>query len=484
MTGSFSVASGNQVAGDITKHIVDLYNEAVESKDEAKSLAAFNYFKELSDRDVPQALVGLGWCYQYGVGVSKSPEEGVNFIRRAAEMQSTMGQYALGRAYKYGIGVPQSDTYASEWYKRAADQGDPDGMASMVRLHEKGEGLPQSEADIVRYLHLLAESGNRGFQYELGSRYENGTGVPKSISTAIKWYRASAEQGYDLAQCSLGFCYAEGEGVDQSYIEANKWFRRAAELENPSAQVYLGLAYTQGHGVEQSWTEAVKWYRKAADSGYAIGQYSLGLCYEDGHGVQQSREEAMKWYRLAADQGDKKAKEGLLRLESNKRDVVLPTYAYKREEDDEGITFTQKCAGMNPGSIAIAFLVVLVIGLFWGIPSDSDESYSFLPVILLLAAMYGIIRFMNKRLKGRVHSVKILKDGRGLSVSGRVFERDHIKETALIVPTEPSGINVNSCVITMVYGSRRLMLYQNVNLNAAQPLYQDFADTYKRYAPK
>ena len=208
-------------------------------------------------------------------------EEAVKWFRKAAEQGNSQAQYHLGWCYEYGFGVSKDEVQAVKWYHKAAEQEDAD-VIELIKL--SSEVLVHADAEIC--FRLGEEAVNK-------EKYEE----------AVKWYRKAAEQGDADAQCNLGWCYEHGRGISKDEVQAVKWYRKAAEQGNSQAQCYLGWCYQYGSGISKDEVQAVKWYRKAAEQGNSQAQCNLGWCYEYGSGVSKDEVEAVKWYRKAAEQG-------------------------------------------------------------------------------------------------------------------------------------------------------------------------------------
>ncbi len=155
-------------------------------------------------------------------------EEGVFWLKKAAEEGSLDAQSNLGDRYSEGIGVAQDNEEAAKWYRMAADQGDAAAQST------------------------------------LGLFYETGKGGELNPSEATKWYRRAAEKGDVLAQGNLGCCYSKGQGVPQDYTEAAKWFRKAADKGEATAQYNLGVCYYKGQGVIKDFQSAYGWFLLAS----------------------------------------------------------------------------------------------------------------------------------------------------------------------------------------------------------------------------
>src|SRR5690348_569569 len=52
---------------------------------------------------------------------TSSTDEGVRWIRRAADRGHVPAEFAVGQFYEFGFGVARDDRQALVWYRRAAD---------------------------------------------------------------------------------------------------------------------------------------------------------------------------------------------------------------------------------------------------------------------------------------------------------------------------------------------------------------------------
>ena len=201
--------------------------------------SAVQYYYESAKRGYAKAQCNLGYCYEYGLGVTKDEYEAVKWYRKSAEQGNAFGQYNLGVSYEKGRGVIQDYYEAVKWYRRSAEQGNAFAQNNLGYCYEKGRGVIQDYYEAVKWYRKSAEQGCANAQDNLGLCYENGQGVTRDYYEAVKWYRKSAEQGNVWAQCKLGSCYEKGRGVTKDIAEAVKWYRKAAEQGDTDAKKRL-----------------------------------------------------------------------------------------------------------------------------------------------------------------------------------------------------------------------------------------------------
>ena len=259
----------------------------------------------------PEELYSIGESYYK----NEQFIEAVKWYRKAAEQGYAAAQYSLGFCYDFGKGVTRDEQEAVKWYRKAADQGHITAQYNLGVSYDSGQGVTQNYKEAVKWYRKAAEQGHAQAQRKLGYHLRKGLGGIQDDKEGVKWYQKAAEQGDADAQHNLGYCYLHGVGVKKDYQEAVKWYRKAVEQGNALAQCGLGFCYHKGFGVTQDMQEAIKWYTKAAEQGSDVAQYNLGFCYENGQGVKKNKQEAIKWYKKAAEQGNEDAVKRLKKLE-------------------------------------------------------------------------------------------------------------------------------------------------------------------------
>ena len=196
-------------------------------------------------------------CYS-----AKNYGEAVKCFRQAAEMGYSDAQYNLGYCYDYGRGVTLDSTEAAKWYTMAAEQGNISAQNNLAILYETGRGVEKNLTEAVRWYRAAAEQGDVDAQFNLAYCCSHGIGTERDYAEAARWYRKAAVKGNVSAQCNLGLLYEDGRGVEMDCVQAALWYRAAAEKDNVNAQFNLALLYEYGKGVAQDYDEAVKWYMK------------------------------------------------------------------------------------------------------------------------------------------------------------------------------------------------------------------------------
>ena len=273
---------------------------------EQSYVEAVKWYEKSALQNNVTAMRNLAGCYQSGNGVIKDFKEALKWYRKAAELGDKYAQFKLANHYHKGEGVTQNDNEAIKWYIKAAEQGDKSAEDILSNLN--------NEIESIKHYYRRSHISGYGYSKEIDIITDNY--INKHHKDKLDWITKVAQYGYSKAQHSLGMFYDE----KGDYVEAIRWYLKAANQGHAGAQYSLGWLYQLGKsgrlGVKNDISEAVKWYRKAAEQGYKDAQYTLGLFYREGKKVTQNYDEAITWYIKCAEQGDSRAKDVLIRYES------------------------------------------------------------------------------------------------------------------------------------------------------------------------
>jgi TPR repeat protein len=95
--------------------IADDFEMALTALSEREYSTAYRAFKRLAKREHIDAQYQLGMLYLYGRGVDQDVEQGVSWLKRAAEGGSYVAANELGQVYLSGQWVKQNETEAMKW---------------------------------------------------------------------------------------------------------------------------------------------------------------------------------------------------------------------------------------------------------------------------------------------------------------------------------------------------------------------------------
>ncbi len=102
----------------------------------------------------------LGMWSLSGAKEEQNPDEGLRWLRAAANDGLPIAQSCLGLLYASGLVVEQDEQRAARLYRKAAEYGDPLGQTALALASFRGVGIPQNHIDAYQWMSLAAEQGN------------------------------------------------------------------------------------------------------------------------------------------------------------------------------------------------------------------------------------------------------------------------------------------------------------------------------------
>ncbi len=97
----------------------DPYDEAMAALAEGEFRSAYRDFKRLARKDHTESQYQLGMLYLFGKGVTQDVEQGMEWLKRAAENGSYLAANELGQIYLAGRGVATDEQEAMKWLELA-----------------------------------------------------------------------------------------------------------------------------------------------------------------------------------------------------------------------------------------------------------------------------------------------------------------------------------------------------------------------------
>lgn len=96
---------------------------------------AFECWKNIESKKIPEVYNNLGVCYFYGNGVELDYKKALEYYRLSASLGNDFGIYNIGVCYERGVGGVSKDIQkAIENFKLAARLGNAEAVNSLVRL--------------------------------------------------------------------------------------------------------------------------------------------------------------------------------------------------------------------------------------------------------------------------------------------------------------------------------------------------------------
>lgn len=289
-----------------------------------------------------EAMAELGHMTVYGLGCGASADEGLEYLRRAAEAGSDYACRLIWELHDDGAGIVSGaeaervcEAAAERGYERAkirleegfdtrayidilqedVDAGNVDALWLMAN-----ELLGNGEEDrAVEYMERAFQAGQIDALMMYGNIYANRNDELFDRAAAAECYKKAAEQGCAEACKALGDLALEEDdepfwmiervpenGSKELQLRHRAQFAgylRAAELGLISAATAVSSAYHEGRPVERNDEKAFLWASRAADENDPTALYMMGFFNENGLGCEKDIAAALMFYTAAADKG-------------------------------------------------------------------------------------------------------------------------------------------------------------------------------------
>ena len=182
--------------------------------------------------DVPSQLL-LADCYA-GLypNVKSDPAKVKNYLWQAVHNDSVEAIAKVGYCYEYGVGVTQDSATAVVWYRKAAGRGHLQAMVNIGHCYATGKGVAMDLAEAFKWYEKAAAENFPTAIYNLGVCYANGSAVTVDESEAFKHFLSAATMGSPKAQKALATCYSEGIGTAADPLQAQYWLDVANGLHD------------------------------------------------------------------------------------------------------------------------------------------------------------------------------------------------------------------------------------------------------------
>ncbi|WP_322065612.1 tetratricopeptide repeat protein [Burkholderia ubonensis] len=162
--------------------------------------AALVQFHDAAERGNRLAQFNYAMMLITGEGVTANVEEGLRWLRRAADANMSHAQYVYGRMLDDGDFVARNPAEAHRWFLKAAKQGHVQAELSLANQFLDGRGTPRDNRQAFVWYKQAADAGDPTAQYVTASFYERGgDGVEQNLNIARAYYAAAAAQGDETA---------------------------------------------------------------------------------------------------------------------------------------------------------------------------------------------------------------------------------------------------------------------------------------------
>ncbi|ORZ01057.1 hypothetical protein BCR43DRAFT_469494 [Syncephalastrum racemosum] len=229
-----------------------------------ESEAAYQHFMEASLQNDCDAMFELGLLLLTALD---RPQEGLEWLDRAAQMEHAAAQRELGKLYHFGTAsvVRQDHAMAYDLFCRAAHQEDKEACLLLGIYHEHG-------------IHVMADG-----------------------ELAREWYTVAVELGQDwwLAELQLALLLFQSK---DTRAEAHGLFQAAlahapADTHRRTPALYLARYELYGWSPAEAHPErAASWLLSMAEANDCRAYYDVAECFEHGRGLPRDLRRALRWY--------------------------------------------------------------------------------------------------------------------------------------------------------------------------------------------
>ena len=202
----------------------------------------------------------------------------------------------MGYRYAYGIGVPESCQKALRHYEYAAnvaataisDKGYPFTL-HRIYLSESEKKTPQRQSEddpeVISYYIQLSEEGDAHASLNLGRIFSSGNrAIDQDFPQAAKYYKKAVQQGNQLAAGQLSYILAQGLGgrtaTEYTPLELHRLASQSAGRGDTHGILALAYTYLKGIGVSVNNTKAFDLFMrvqgKHVDASFNIAEMLMG----------------------------------------------------------------------------------------------------------------------------------------------------------------------------------------------------------------
>lgn len=257
----------------------------------------------LSDEDQADAYYKLGW-YNQEKGDGR---EAVSYYTKSLEYNSddvtTLNSLAF--IFSEGVaGVPQDMAKSINYLKRSADLGSSLAANNLGHHYETGLGVEQSFEKAFEYYNKSYEIGTTSLAYNnLAYLYLNGYGVDKDINKVQEILQSLImtfdKEGYDYFEGANNYIDNAVEDAKQQLDSINDDTQKlTAESEGNWGESdicsYIEENLDKGFNQDQVFQKCLI----MAESGDELSMENIAYAYEKGLVVKQNFQKAYDWYSL------------------------------------------------------------------------------------------------------------------------------------------------------------------------------------------
>jgi len=247
-----------------------------------------------------------------------------DFQMKLANKGNVEAQFKVGEMYEKGFGVKQNTEEGLKWIRKAAEQGHETAGFKLLYYDIRDNGINDSNRASFDELNKKAKGGNGQAQYYVGLMYAYGVGVKEDDDKALEWLNNASLVGVTAAE-------AEINKIRESSQRAQLERRREAEQRKAREEA-------KRKEEERKRLEA----KRAAEEAERQKQADMKAREEQARAKaadQKSREEAERERKRAQREAEEREKE-------QRRQAMLEERKKKEQEQKEQFE-SDPCSGKS-----------------------------------------------------------------------------------------------------------------------------------------
>lgn len=201
-------------------------------------------------RGDPEAQTKLGVQYLVGYGVVKNPEEGIKWLKKAAQQKHGGALFTLGKVYYEGLVVKRDVEQAINLYRASAQTGETASMVELGKIYAawSDDGIVDFNESEEWYRKAVNLNNSKAMALLGWAIYA------KNKSEAVDFFRRAASMGDADGMIAYGRMYQNGVVVPTSTIKAHMWFTLAEKNGGAGADTLVRLMESEMtvHEMEES----------------------------------------------------------------------------------------------------------------------------------------------------------------------------------------------------------------------------------------
>ncbi len=205
---------------------------------------AFQWYLSAAKKDDPEGAYQVGISYIFGnFNQEKNPQEGMKWLKIAANKSCFPAQYILASLYLEGYPVLENSFLAVRYLSHPAKEGSTDAQIKLAKVLIQFN-VPQFDRSAFYWLSKVED--NPEAKFLLGELYRNGIGVEVNFKKAAEIFQELADNDHALAQCRLAGLYYFGQGVEKNHGKAKFYLLASAEQGTEEAKTWLAIFFKEG----------------------------------------------------------------------------------------------------------------------------------------------------------------------------------------------------------------------------------------------